>query len=159
MAAQVCMKFHHKYRIHTRFKDTIKIAELKAGYAEEDIEKKINKIKMAWSENEDRAAKTALNLDTNKNCQNNSSPGLEASHETLAIEQSLMRSATLRGNPPALIRGLNSHSFLNPKTESLSDGELSDFSLNDTEEDEEEFRNCVLLNGSQNEGNLMKIFI
>lgn len=71
-----------------------------------------------------------------------------------AIEQVLLpiRSAVLRGNPPALIRAPGTYTFSNPKTESLSDGELSDFSLNDTEEDEEEFRNCVLLNGTQSEG-------
>ncbi|KAM7347875.1 helix loop helix protein 3B [Cochliomyia hominivorax] len=62
-----------------------------------------------------------------------------------------LRPSILRGNPPALIRGATGQTFLNPKSENLSDGELSDFSLNDTEEDEEEFRNCVLLNGGQNE--------
>lgn len=38
------------------------------------------------------------------------------------------------------------------KTESISDGEMSDFSLNDSEEDEEEFRNCILSNSSHGEG-------
>lgn len=63
-----------------------------------------------------------------------------------------MRSSNLRGNPPALIRNSAGQTFLNPKSETLSDGELSDFSLNDTEEDEEEFRNCILINGTQIEG-------
>uniref|UniRef100_A0A1A9UFF5 BHLH domain-containing protein n=1 Tax=Glossina austeni TaxID=7395 RepID=A0A1A9UFF5_GLOAU len=52
------------------------------------------------------------------------------------------------GKPPALIRH---QPVVNPKTESLSDGELSDFSLNDTEEEEEEYRNYILLNGNQTE--------
>ncbi|KAH8420074.1 hypothetical protein KR009_005469 [Drosophila setifemur] len=64
----------------------------------------------------------------------------------------------IRGRqPPALLRHATPH--LQPKTESVSDGdadgdaELSDFSLNDTEEDEEDLRDYIVLNGSQADGN------
>ncbi|XP_065362682.1 uncharacterized protein HLH3B [Calliphora vicina] len=109
---------------------------------------------MAWSESENRQVKKDLNMETNKTDVGAESLDKQTAKDN-AIERVLlpMRSAGLRGNPPALIRGATTHAFLNPKTESLSDAELSDFSLNDTEEDEEEFRNCVLLNGSHNEGN------
>ncbi|XP_017112703.1 class E basic helix-loop-helix protein 22 [Drosophila elegans] len=57
--------------------------------------------------------------------------------------------------PPALLRHATPH--LQPKTESVSDGdgdaELSDFSLNDTEEDEEDLRDYIVLNGNQADGN------
>nr|XP_017018035.1 uncharacterized protein LOC108071721 [Drosophila kikkawai] len=58
-----------------------------------------------------------------------------------------------RTAPPALLRHATPH--LQPKTESVSDGdgdgdaELSDFSLNDTEEDEEDLRDYIVLNGNQ----------
>ncbi|XP_016986409.1 protein dimmed [Drosophila rhopaloa] len=56
--------------------------------------------------------------------------------------------------PPALLRHATPH--LQPKTESVSDGdgdaELSDFSLNDTEEDEEDLRDYIVLNGNQADG-------
>ncbi|KAI8114781.1 T-cell acute lymphocytic leukemia protein 1 [Lucilia cuprina] len=115
---------------------------------------------MAWSEGEDKQAKKILNMETNKVNQTVESSDKETIKETVSVTSSCsmenvllpMRSAGIRGNPPALIRGPGTHGFLNPKTENLSDAELSDFSLNDTEEDEEEFRNCVLLNGSLNEG-------
>ncbi|XP_037825087.1 uncharacterized protein DDB_G0286447 [Lucilia sericata] len=113
---------------------------------------------MAWSEGEDKQVKKILNMETNKANQAVESTEKETVKETATVSSSCsmenvllpMRSSGIRGNPPALIRG--THAFLNPKTENLSDAELSDFSLNDTEEDEEEFRNCVLLNGSLNEG-------
>ncbi|XP_043659401.1 integrator complex subunit 12 [Drosophila teissieri] len=58
-------------------------------------------------------------------------------------------------HPPALLRHATPH--LQPKTESVSDGdgdaELSDFSLNDTEEDEEDLRDYIVLNGNQADGN------
>ncbi|XP_017054497.1 uncharacterized protein LOC108097009 [Drosophila ficusphila] len=78
--------------------------------------------------------------------------------------------ATATGNgvarpPPALLRHTTPLHHLQPKTESLSDGdgdpegdgegdgdgdaELSDFSLNDTEEDEEDLRDYIVLNGNQ----------
>ncbi|KAH8321151.1 hypothetical protein KR074_005703 [Drosophila pseudoananassae] len=59
--------------------------------------------------------------------------------------------------PPALLRHATPH--LQPKTESISDGdadgdaELSDFSLNDTEEDEEDLRDYLVLNGNQGDAN------
>ncbi|XP_067637149.1 uncharacterized protein HLH3B isoform X2 [Eurosta solidaginis] len=63
-----------------------------------------------------------------------------------------MRACAMNGIPPALVRIQVAPAVcLHPKTESISDGELSDFSLNDTEEEEEEFRSCVLSNGSQEE--------
>lgn len=58
--------------------------------------------------------------------------------------------------PPALLRHATPH--LQPKTESISDGdadgdaEMSDFSLNDTEEDEEDLRDYLVLNGNQGDG-------
>lgn len=59
-----------------------------------------------------------------------------------------------RTAPPALLRHATPH--LQPKTESVSDGdgdaELSDFSLNDTEEDEEDLRDYIVLNGNQADG-------
>ncbi|XP_017094999.2 uncharacterized protein HLH3B [Drosophila bipectinata] len=64
--------------------------------------------------------------------------------------------ATVR-QPPALLRHATPH--LQPKTESISDGdadgdaELSDFSLNDTEEDEEDLRDYLVLNGNQGDAN------
>ncbi|XP_013115898.2 uncharacterized protein LOC106093389 [Stomoxys calcitrans] len=101
---------------------------------------------MAWSENEDRQAKTALDMENSKLQSRNgpSSPNVD-------INSNASSTRPLCGKPPALISNQSSQNFINPKLENLSDGELSDFSLNDTEEDEEEFRNCVLLNGSQNE--------
>ncbi|XP_016936881.1 T-cell acute lymphocytic leukemia protein 1 [Drosophila suzukii] len=58
-------------------------------------------------------------------------------------------------HPPALLRHATPH--LQPKTESVSDGdgdaELSDFSLNDTEEDEEDLRDYIVLSGNQADGN------
>ncbi|XP_036338489.1 uncharacterized protein LOC118748219 [Rhagoletis pomonella] len=71
-----------------------------------------------------------------------------------AMLPSCMRSCATNGNcsPPALVRlPPTPAACLHPKTESISDGDLSDFSLNDTEEEEEEFRSCVLSNGSQGE--------
>lgn len=69
------------------------------------------------------------------------------------------------GNPPALIRlpmlsGNNSNYYLNAAQtdKSLSDGDLSDFSLNDTEEDDEEYRNTILLNGNMTEGMHKQLF-
>ncbi|KAH8388797.1 hypothetical protein KR200_009862 [Drosophila serrata] len=62
-----------------------------------------------------------------------------------------------RTAPPALLRHATPH--LQPKTESVSDGdgdgdaELSDFSLNDTEEDEEDLRDYIVLNGNQADAN------
>jgi len=57
-------------------------------------------------------------------------------------------------HPPALLRHATPH--LQPKTESVSDGdgdaELSDFSLNDTEEDEEDLRDYIVLSGNQADG-------
>ncbi|EDV34543.1 uncharacterized protein Dana_GF21374 [Drosophila ananassae] len=59
--------------------------------------------------------------------------------------------------PPALLRHATPH--LQPKTESISDGdadgdaEMSDFSLNDTEEDEEDLRDYLVLNGNQGDAN------
>ncbi|XP_034136104.1 uncharacterized protein LOC117588737 isoform X2 [Drosophila guanche] len=54
--------------------------------------------------------------------------------------------------PPALLR--HATPYLQPKTESISDGDgdLSDFSLNDTEEDEEDLRDYIVLNGNQADG-------
>ncbi|XP_018800827.1 PREDICTED: uncharacterized protein LOC108976287 [Bactrocera latifrons] len=67
-----------------------------------------------------------------------------------AVLPNSLRISATNGNPPALVRlPVAQPAYLNPKTESISDGDLSDFSLNDTEEDDEEFRNCVLSNGSQ----------
>ncbi|EDV92331.1 GH24106 [Drosophila grimshawi] len=56
--------------------------------------------------------------------------------------------------PPALLR--HATPYVQPKTESISDGDgdLSDFStLNDTEEDEDELRDYIVLNGSQADAN------
>ncbi|EDW72188.1 uncharacterized protein Dwil_GK10268 [Drosophila willistoni] len=50
--------------------------------------------------------------------------------------------------PPALLRHAAPYVQLQPKTESISDGDLSDFSLNDTEEDDEDLRDYIVLNGS-----------
>ncbi|XP_053949435.1 uncharacterized protein LOC128857717 [Anastrepha ludens] len=67
-----------------------------------------------------------------------------------AVLPSCLHSCATNGNPPALVRlPIANAACLHPKIESISDGDLSDFSLNDTEEDEEEFRSCVLSNGSQ----------
>ncbi|KAL7743346.1 hypothetical protein ACLKA6_008327 [Drosophila palustris] len=52
--------------------------------------------------------------------------------------------------PPALLR--HATPYVQPKTESISDGDLSDFSLNDTEEDEDELRDYIVLNGNQGDG-------
>lgn len=54
--------------------------------------------------------------------------------------------------PPALLR--HATPYVQPKTESISDGDgdLSDFSLNDTEEDDEDLRDYIVLNGSQADG-------
>ncbi|XP_005176838.2 uncharacterized protein LOC101895464 [Musca domestica] len=93
---------------------------------------------MAWSESDERPGKVSTELESAK--MESPSP----KKEVLGTS-----SVTGRGKPPALI---NNQGHLNPKLENLSDGELSDFSLNDTEEDEEEFRNCVLLNGAGSEG-------
>ncbi|TMW49037.1 hypothetical protein DOY81_005863, partial [Sarcophaga bullata] len=106
----------------------------------------LNICNMAWSESEERPTKTNLDMETNKN--GNKSAETSKDNCSNGNDKAMlmaMRPLTLRGNPPALIRN-------SAKTESFSDAELSDFSLNDTEEDEEEFRNCVLLNGSQGEG-------
>ncbi|XP_033170797.1 uncharacterized protein LOC117147843 [Drosophila mauritiana] len=66
-----------------------------------------------------------------------------------------MRDTAAGRHPPALLRHATPH--LQPKTESISDGdgdaELSDFSLNDTEEDEEDLRDYIVLNGNQADGN------
>lgn len=117
---------------------------------------------MAWSETDDRLARKNLNMETTKNTKAVECTDKEVTKDCLlatnnALDRVLLpiRSSSIRGNPPALIKVPAAHTFLNPKTESLSDGELSDFSLNDTEEDEEEFRNCVLLNGSHNEGKFL----
>ncbi|XP_023163225.1 uncharacterized protein LOC111594245 isoform X2 [Drosophila hydei] len=55
--------------------------------------------------------------------------------------------------PPALLR--HATPYVQPKTESISDGDgdLSDFSLNDTEEDDEDLRDYIVLNGSQADAN------
>ncbi|XP_011177106.1 uncharacterized protein LOC105208773 [Zeugodacus cucurbitae] len=67
-----------------------------------------------------------------------------------AVLPTCLRINATNGNPPALLHlSVAQAACLHPKTESISDGDLSDFSLNDTEEDDEEFRNCVLSNGSQ----------
>ena len=54
--------------------------------------------------------------------------------------------------PPALLR--HATPYVQPKTESVSDGDgdLSDFSLNDTEEDDDDLRDYIVLNGSQADG-------
>ncbi|XP_034490261.1 uncharacterized protein LOC117793921 [Drosophila innubila] len=57
---------------------------------------------------------------------------------------------TLARQPPALLR--HATPYVQPKTESISDGDLSDFSLNDTEEDEDELRDYIVLNGNQADG-------
>ncbi|XP_075156385.1 helix loop helix protein 3B [Haematobia irritans] len=101
---------------------------------------------MAWSENEDRQAKKAL--DGEKTIE--MTPVVDSSSE-LQTASHPNSTRSMCGKPPALIHNQSSQSFINPKLENLSDGELSDFSLNDTEEDDEEFPNCVLLNGTQNE--------
>lgn len=104
---------------------------------------------MAWSsENAERPAKTNLDMETNNVNNQNGEPGKDSCSNGSDKVLMAIRPLTLRGNPPALIRNSS-------KTESFSDAELSDFSLNDTEEDEEEFRNCVLLNGSQAEGKFL----
>ncbi|XP_062139372.1 T-cell acute lymphocytic leukemia protein 1 [Drosophila sulfurigaster albostrigata] len=54
---------------------------------------------------------------------------------------------TTTRQPPALLR--HATPYVQPKTESISDGDLSDFSLNDTEEDEDELRDYIVLNGNQ----------
>ncbi|XP_061393067.1 uncharacterized protein LOC133328520 [Musca vetustissima] len=92
---------------------------------------------MAWSESDERSNKVPQELEN---------PKMEATVQETSITTSGHSGC---GKPPALI---NNQGQLNPKMENLSDGELSDFSLNDTEEDEEEFRNCVLLNGAASEG-------
>lgn len=58
----------------------------------------------------------------------------------------------MRQQPPALLR--HATPYVQPKTESISDGDgdLSDFSLNDTEEDDDELRDYIVLNGSQADG-------
>ncbi|XP_017869331.1 PREDICTED: uncharacterized protein LOC108617949 [Drosophila arizonae] len=55
--------------------------------------------------------------------------------------------------PPALLR--HATPYVQPKTESISDGDgdLSDFSLNDTEEDDDDLRDYIVLNGSQADAN------
>lgn len=77
-----------------------------------------------------------------------------------AVLPNCLRVSATNGKPPALVRlPVAQAAYLHPKTESISDGDLSDFSLNDTEEDEEEFRSCVLSNGSQGDGEFsMTIF-
>lgn len=70
-----------------------------------------------------------------------------------ALLPSCLRIGATNSNPPALVRlPAIQTARLHPKTESISDGDLSDFSLNDTEEDEEEFRSCMLSSGSQGDG-------
>lgn len=100
---------------------------------------------MARSESEESPTKTNLDMETNKNSNKSAEPSKDNCSNGNDKVLMAIRPLLLRGNPPALIRN-------SAKTESFSDAELSDFSLNDTEEDEEEFRNCVLLNGSQGEG-------
>ncbi|XP_073830576.1 helix loop helix protein 3B [Musca autumnalis] len=98
---------------------------------------------MAWSESDERSSKVSSEMENPKI--QSSSP----MKEVLAANSNSVSGRSSCGKPPALI---NNQGQLNPKLENLSDGELSDFSLNDTEEDEEEFRNCLLLNGTPSEG-------
>lgn len=140
--------FLHKYHQHTEYKEHFQSDRARSWTNYKFAKGKRNILSnMAWSENEDRQVKAALNLDNAKipTRTPSASPIMESSQGTSTAP-------TVRGKPPALIHNQASQGHLNPKLENLSDGELSDFSLNDTEEDEEEFRNCVLLNGAQNEG-------
>ncbi|KAH8281301.1 hypothetical protein KR018_008727 [Drosophila ironensis] len=86
------------------------------------------------------------------------SGGARRDPEEGAVAESPQRLNSVR-QPPALLRHATPH--LQPKTESVSDGdndgdgdaELSDFSLNDTEEDEEDLRDYLVLNGNQADAN------
>ncbi|KAH8303921.1 hypothetical protein KR044_012419, partial [Drosophila immigrans] len=66
---------------------------------------------------------------------------------TTAQATSATAATTTTRQPPALLR--HATPYVQPKTESISDGDLSDFSLNDTEEDEDELRDYIVLNGNQ----------
>ncbi|XP_037935986.1 uncharacterized protein LOC119669982 [Teleopsis dalmanni] len=123
---------------------------------------------MSWitsTETDDRSSTSSVNSAIAENLTMNGSTStkLEVSNSNTAplqMSKSISTIVTqtpnysivpkLNGKPPALIsiQQLPANN-LQPKTESISDGDLSDFSLNDTEDDEEEYRNCILLNGNQ----------
>uniref|UniRef100_A0A1B0BTX0 BHLH domain-containing protein n=1 Tax=Glossina palpalis gambiensis TaxID=67801 RepID=A0A1B0BTX0_9MUSC len=105
---------------------------------------------MAWPKDKEEPSAPNSSAENNAKISIKSNLTKAAIISLYANENSLqpVTELSIFGKPPALIRH---QPVVNPKTESLSDGELSDFSLNDTEEEEEEYRNYILLNGNQTE--------
>uniref|UniRef100_A0A1A9WA05 BHLH domain-containing protein n=1 Tax=Glossina brevipalpis TaxID=37001 RepID=A0A1A9WA05_9MUSC len=105
---------------------------------------------MAWPKDKEEPSAPSSNVENNAKISIKSNL-TKAEITPLSSNENSLQPVTelsIFGKPPALIRH---QPVLNPKTESLSDGELSDFSLNDTEEEEEDYRNYILLNGNQTE--------
>ncbi|ALC49917.1 HLH3B [Drosophila busckii] len=114
---------------------------------------------MAWlpsssngADNADERSTTSHSSAASSSNGNNESPRSTAQATTTATTAATSVGVGSR-QPPALLR--HATPYLQPKCESISDGdaELSDFSLNDTEEDEDELRDYIVLNGNQGDAN------
>ncbi|XP_016949392.1 uncharacterized protein LOC108024122 [Drosophila biarmipes] len=108
---------------------------------------------MAWLPSSSNGADNADERSTASSGSSGHSQTNESSHSGNINGNGVIRDTGR--HPPALLRHATPH--LQPKTESVSDGdgdvELSDFSLNDTEDDEEDLRDYIVLNGNQADGN------
>ncbi|KAH8416404.1 hypothetical protein KR222_002040, partial [Zaprionus bogoriensis] len=115
---------------------------------------------MAWlpsssngADNADERSQSASHSSSNSSSSGNGSGSGSASGSGSGVAS--RRGEDINGSsrqPPALLR--HATPYVQPKTESVSDGDgdLSDFSLNDTEEDDDELRDYIVLNGSQADG-------
>ncbi|XP_030382134.1 uncharacterized protein LOC115629739 [Scaptodrosophila lebanonensis] len=110
---------------------------------------------MAWlpssSNGADNADERSTASSSSTNSTNRRDEGNASPNRSTSTTNAATVTASTRQQPPALLR--HATPYLQPKTESFSDGDLSDFSLNDTEEDDEELRDYIVLNGNQADGN------
>ncbi|XP_030564760.1 class E basic helix-loop-helix protein 22 isoform X2 [Drosophila novamexicana] len=112
---------------------------------------------MAWLPSSSNGADNADERSTNSHSSSPSSANSTAAGGGVTCvgggrrEESNINGTTRQ--PPALLR--HATPYVQPKTESISDGDgdLSDFSLNDTEEEDDDLRDYIVLNGSQTDAN------